>query len=1028
MIWEEELQRLKRDLANLNQQAGALSGRIAYLERCAREEAKNKPLNVGPPPLPTAEEAVFSPPEWGTYTPPPPVNKVAPPSPTPIPAAKVSADASSTTPAGAPPGYRPIVAQESVVERFFRERMEAIRAKTKEVGWEMSLGTYWLPRVAVLLIAIAVVFFSSLAIQRWGAQWLPHIRVLTGYGVCAAMLVMAWRSELKYAGLSRVLYGGGFAVMYFITFATYYIRFARIFDSPVPTLLLLAVVVLVWTAAAQVRQSKIIATMVTAFGHLTVLLSTLTLTEAGPYSTAGLLLLAAGSAFFLLRNRWYYVSALGMVGAYANDFAILIKGHGTDPYMDFSAAMGVLAGLALLFALAELFSPAELRRGGVPTWFRSALVSVNSLCFLGLGTLLMGAFQFTQPHQDLFRLMSSAVLLLIGLAYLRLRAGDPLYNVYMTKAVALFTVGLATRYGGSTLAVSLAAETLVLLWAAQRSGLLVSRVLALATAVLAFAYVMVTASDTVVGYDSAQYARCLIQGCLSIAAFLGASQLYQRTDWCPRSPATLPLPKEWLIQLWQLDLINEAPDKGVKKVFGGLLLPYAYALAGVIMLLPTVHMLAENGHRFAMLAVSALALLAVAEFLGSKPFGLASLVLLLIGVLPTGTYELPVVAGAPLPAAIAGLVAVCLIALSSEHERIGRRPVLEFHQHEAAPYVLYGVAAWLIGLLMQREFDAGYVSMVFTVAAAAAAGLSLVLRPMAFTGIMTAYVLWACGLFAQTVLPPSETHSWTLHLAAWTMVMGALLADRFVNERKLWPPLTLVAGILLVGDAWLVLMLYLRATTPASWLAAAMAVSSFAFMAYFGLFRSPMAFVAGVFGAALASVSLCLRVLGNVNFAQGTVVGFVLLAGFWVLCERLLWRYHGLIRETLKARNVVLAESPDKDHFLGIPIVIATGMLLLFLHRLPQELQANPTFITMGWFGLAVGLYLISIAVHQALYRYVGIAVIAFSLVRVFFVDMKEQDPLLRVAAFAVLGIGLLALSYGYFRWMAALRKKDPPA
>ena len=35
---------------------------------------------------------------------------------------------------------------------------------------------------------------------------------------------------------------------------------------------------------------------------------------------------------------------------------------------------------------------------------------------------------------------------------------------------------------------------------------------------------------------------------------------------------------------------------------------------------------------------------------------------------------------------------------------------------------------------------------------------------------------------------------------------------------------------------------------------------------------------------------------------------------------------------------------------------------------------------------------------------------------RVFLVDMRETDAIFRILAFAVLGAGLLPISYGYFR------------
>ncbi len=1011
---EEELRCLRADLAKLARQLELFTERVDRLERRAPEPGEREVRPAMPPPLPQAPilEAPLAP---------PPVRQPL----APIPPREPAILSAASTPPAAPPRPAPVAQQEGVIERFLRERFEEFRAKSREMGWEMSLGTYWLPRVAVLLIAIAVVFFTSLAIERWGARWMPHIRVLVGYGVCIALLAMAWRSEKKYAGLARVLYGGGFAVMYFVTFATHFIRFARIFESSTTTLLLLTAVVAAWAAAAQWRQSKVIAVLVTSLGHLTVLIATLTLARPGGPSMMGLVVLAAGSAFFLLKNRWYYVASIGIAGSYLNDFVVLMKGQGVNPYTDFMGAMGVLTAFVLIFALAELFSPEDLRRNRVPTWFRSLFASVNMLAFFALGTLLIAHYEFTRPHQDLFRFLCAAVLLLIALGYLRLRTADPLYNLYMTTAVAVFTIGLATRYGGSTLAASLAVETIVLLWSARRSGLLVSRILALAVACVALAYGIATGALHAVAYDAPDYWMRLFQGCLSFAVFFAASQLYQRTNWVLRSPDTLPLPAEGQLLFWQLDFINAKPayPVGLQKPLEGLLFPYLYALGGAAILLANIHMLTADGHRFAAAALASSIVLAVGVLVESRPFAVASLALLLVGAVPVGTLELSETNGAPRWAALAGLAAMSIIALSSEAERVGPRQALAFHQHRVAPYALYGVAAWLLGLLFVREFAACNVSLAFTAAAAVAAGLALLLHPMALTGITTAYLVWACGLYAWAVSPAPGLQSWNFHAAAWAIAFGALFADRFVAERRVLAPMAFVACAILVANAWVALMLYLRAAVPTSWLAPAVAVSSYAFLAYGGGFRSPMALFTAVLGAALASLGLVGRTMDLRGFEGETVLAFVLLAGFWLLCERLIWLYHGQLREKLTAWNFHVVESREKDYTLGIPVAIATVMILVLLYRVPYQLDSNPTFITMGWFGVAIVLYLLSLPFHQALYRYLGLAVIALSLARVFFIDMKEQDPLLRVAAFAVLGIGLLALSYGYFQWMAKTRK-----
>jgi hypothetical protein len=1166
--------------------------------------------------------------------------------------------AAPTAPPAAPRDLWTMFAEGSI-GRNIRDRIEEIRSRTRELGWEVQLGTYWLPRVAVLCIAIAVVFFLTLAIQRWGAAWMPHLRVGIGYAVCAGLLVLAWRSEAKYSGLARVLYGGGFAVMYFVTFATHYVRFAQVFASPVPTLLLLTVVVAAWAIAAQVRQSKIIAVLVTGLGHLTVLLSTLTLDSPGSFSMMGLVVLSAGSAFFLLRNRWYYVASLGLVGSYVNDFVALAHGRPADPYTDFAGSMGVLAVFFLIFALAELYSPEEVRRKTIPGWFRNAFVTVNTAAFFALGTVVMSHFDFTRDHQDIFRFSFAALLMVIGLGYLRLRAGDPLFNVYFVKSVALATVALATRYGGNSLSACLAVETVVLLVSARRSGLLVMRPLAFGVGCIAFAHSIGSAFEMAFGvglfapatalhlrpiaYTAPEYLGYAVRAVLGVLAFLVSSQLYQRTNWTIRSPKTAPFAEGTLSLCWQLDLIAERPAwlKETDRPFEGLLFPYLYALAGVVLFLAYAFPLVQDGHRFAVMAGFALALTVCAALLDSKPFGLAAVGSLVLAASVVGSRELLHLEAIDLPVVITGLVAAGAVALASEESRLGKRIGLAFHQHVVSPYLLYGTWSWLAGLFLAKVFPGVNGAFALAAAAVIAAGLFLVLHATVFAAISGGFALWASVVFLPEVLDHLHVDPIRFGVAACVLVGLSLLADRYfsflgkrtaiapylcaglvvnaivvllcyfeVSIQREWlmtvtalacygflayatvfssPAATAVAfaatiyasmrtveitfdaatantglavaSILLValsllGDRYfaylkrraaiaqyacaalvanaiVVLLCYFEVSIQHEWLMAATALACYGFLAYAAVFSSPaataVAFAGTIYasmrtveitfdaatadtGLAVASILLvALSLLGDRYFAYlkrraaiaqyacaalvvdaivvllcyfevsiepewlmtatalacygflayaavfrspaaagvafvgmlyasfrhtgeafnaaslqpSLVVAFVLLAAFWIVSERLyVWlapRYGEILAAV--ARNTTY--DPRRPETVLAPIALATALLLVLLNRIPHLAPANLAFITISWFALAAGLFVVSLVFRQRFYRYAGLAVIVLSLGRLFLIDMKEQDPLLRVAAFAIVGAGLLCISIGYYKWMARARTEE---
>ncbi|HUW60617.1 MAG TPA: DUF2339 domain-containing protein [Candidatus Bathyarchaeia archaeon] len=988
MASEEELRQLRRDLNEAIARTSEISRRLARLESEAAYPRRQTPAQPVEP------------------TPPPPLIKPrAPEPPWPV------------SPVYAPPEPRADAAPEGVVARFMRERWEEMQARRRELGWEVLVGTYGLPRIAMVCITIAVVFFLSLAIERWGSQWLPHLRVGIGYAICVGLLVMAWRFERKYAGLARVLYGGGFAVMYFVTFATHYVTFARVFESPAPTLVLLTAVVVAWAVAAQMRRSKVIAVLVTGLGHLTVLLSTVTLDRPAPFAMVGLVFLGVGSAFFLLRNRWYYVAALGVVGCYINDALILSYSKGGNPYVDFWVSMGVLAVFYLTFALAELLAHEEVRRDLVPTWFRSAFVTVNTAGFLVLGTVLVGHFEFTRDHQDLFRFATAAALLLIGLGYLRLRVGDPLFNVYFVKATALATLALATRYGGSTLGVALAIETVVLLISARRSGLVVTRVLAFGVAVIALAYGASMALETHVAYARVDYWTQVLKALLGVLAFLGASQLYQRTDWSKRSPRAIPFAKEFAVVLWQLDLVSERPDGAddVERPVEGLLFPHLYALSGAVLFFCHACALLAEGHRLPALGLFALVLTAAAYLLDSKPFGLAS-ALAMGAAAYAGVLEVTLKHGFAVYAAAGGICALAAVALVSEAGRLGLRRGLDFHQSPVSPYLLYGVVALLTGLALNAQLTAFNCTIALAVAAVAAGLLVFVLHPVAMGWIGLGFLMAACVSCVSWINPASKPW-WRLVVAG--LVVLLIAADRFYTHYEDRVRVRYIGTAASVVACMIVLLSYYHGEQLGQWFLPAVAGTCFVFCAYGVVLRSPAAFVMGVAAALFASGGVASRSFELETLDTGLVVAFAALAVFWLAAERAFAWSGEKTRQRVIGLLGARVKGLEPDMLL---VALWTGLLLEMAYRIPHLMEANRAFITIGWFAVAAGSFLLSLAFKGRYYRYAGLAVIVLSLLRLFLIDMSEQDPLLRVAAFAVVGAGLLAISIGYYKWMARVK------
>ena len=94
-----------------------------------------------------------------------------------------------------------------------------VKPPRKEREWEQILGGSWLARIGVLALVIGIGFFLKYAFDN---DWLgPTGRVILGVVAGLAMLGGGYRWRNRYPIMTRVLSGGGIAVLYLSIFASF---------------------------------------------------------------------------------------------------------------------------------------------------------------------------------------------------------------------------------------------------------------------------------------------------------------------------------------------------------------------------------------------------------------------------------------------------------------------------------------------------------------------------------------------------------------------------------------------------------------------------------------------------------------------------------------------------------------------------------------------------------------------------------------------------------------------------------------
>ena len=128
-------------------------------------------------------------------------------------------------------------------------------ARTASEPFELRVGTYWMPRIGIVILLTGLVFLGNYAyhlivplLGPWG-----KLSLLTLAGVGLAGLG-AWleRSRETLRNYGRVLMAGGAATIYYTAYAAHFVERLRVIESPI----LGGMLLLRWLAALSGMQTE----------------------------------------------------------------------------------------------------------------------------------------------------------------------------------------------------------------------------------------------------------------------------------------------------------------------------------------------------------------------------------------------------------------------------------------------------------------------------------------------------------------------------------------------------------------------------------------------------------------------------------------------------------------------------------------------------------------------------------------------------------------------------------------------------
>ena len=204
---------------------------------------------------------------------------------------------------------------------------------------EEALGTNWLSKLGITGLVMGVAFFLVYEMRTMG----PAGKVTVGYLCGLAMLAAGVYFERieQYRRLARVGIGGGWPLLFFVSYATYHIPAARLESMTLEANLILMLLVAGAMVAHTLRYHSQTVT------GLALLLAFLTITvnrTGGVLSLSASVVLAMAVAVLSVRMKWYELEVFGILATYLNHFWWLVPiiepmGRPLKPFPEFATSI-----------------------------------------------------------------------------------------------------------------------------------------------------------------------------------------------------------------------------------------------------------------------------------------------------------------------------------------------------------------------------------------------------------------------------------------------------------------------------------------------------------------------------------------------------------------------------------------------------------------------------------------------------------------------------------------------------------------
>lgn len=372
----------------------------------------------------------------------PPASAAPRPETPPIP----SAPASSSIPSFAT--YEPATPRESIFARL-----------RTNLPLEQLLGMNLFAKIGIVLLVLGLALLGRIALIAMG----PGPRVALIYTIAAAMLgggIWLERRE-RYRLLGRTGIGGGWALLFFTTYAMHHVAPMMVMQSNTLDCVLMLFVAVAMVVHTLRYRSQLVTGLAFLLGFSTVALS-----QDSVYALVAGVILALGIAAIALRMSWFELEIFGILASYANHFYWLYMLYPNSPaghaFPEFWPSAIILVLYWAIFRVSYVVRKIDSsRQESVSTIaalantmlllavmkFQSTHPELAFYALLGIGTLefIFGQLPVTRRRKAAFTLLTVIGTLLIFAAVPFKFSGNNIALFWMIAAEALLIAGLVQR-------------------------------------------------------------------------------------------------------------------------------------------------------------------------------------------------------------------------------------------------------------------------------------------------------------------------------------------------------------------------------------------------------------------------------------------------------------------------------------------------------------------------------------------------------------------------------------------------------